>query len=93
MMVANFKPPKPIRDETWRRFVHEHPCRKCGSVPTQAAHLGHSSMGRKPGDDQVVPLCPDCHRDFDTCPNGKEWWWMNEIAIPEAKASYREKRV
>lgn len=78
-----------VRSEAYRRHVALKPCRVCGQVGAQAAHLGHSSMGMKVGDDAVVSLCPGHHRDFDTCPKGKEWWWMHNVTIPEAQAEYR----
>lgn len=89
---VHFAEPKQVRvrSEPYRRFVASKPCRVCGKVGTQAAHLGHSDIGLKAGDDQTVPLCPDHHRDFDTCQYGKEWWWMYNVVIPEAQAEYRK---
>lgn len=79
---------KPVRSIQYRKHIASQPCRACNRDGTQAAHIGHSSMAMKGGDDLCVPLCPDCHRDFDTDPRGKEKWWMQKIAIPEAKRAY-----
>ena len=82
---------KPIRDEKYRRYLHEQPCRACGGGPCQAAHLGHArGMGYKEGDDWCVSLCERCHLLMDTHPKGKEYFWMTKVAIPEAKRAYRE---
>ncbi len=83
--------PKPerIRDEKWRRYLHEQPCRRCGTTTgCQAAHLGHGRP--KPGDDQCVSLCPPCHAAMDTCPTGKEKFWVEEVVIPEERRAYQD---
>ena len=79
-----------IRDEAYRRYLHEQPCRRCGASPCQAAHLGHSSIGRKGGDDLCVSLCPPCHLSLDTAGEGKEKWWVNQVVIPEEREKYRK---
>lgn len=78
-----------IRDEKYRRYVASLSCRVCGKSPCQAAHLGHSNMGLKPGDDQIVPLCPEHHYSMDTSPLGKALWWEMNVTIPQAKLAYR----
>lgn len=79
-------------EERYRRHLHEMPCRACGTDQgCQAAHLGHArGMGLKEGVDYCVSLCPRCHQDFDTAPEGKEKWWMNKVAIPEAQRDCSE---
>ena len=77
-----------VRDEAYRRYLHEHPCRRCGAMPCQAAHLGHSTTSRKPGDDLCVSLCPRCHSEMDTAMEGKERWWVTQVVIPEERERY-----
>lgn len=79
-----------VRNEPWRRELSQRPCRRCGREGCQAAHLGHSSIGKKAGDDQCVALCPDCHREMDTAREGKEKWWVSQVVIPEERARYLE---
>lgn len=81
-----------IRDEKYRRHLAEQPCRRCGQTPCQAAHLGHSGIGFKPGDDHCVSLCPECHREMDTAAEGKEKFWMTQVVIPEERVKYLEWR-
>lgn len=80
----------PIRDKKWRDYLKTLPCRRCGQMGSDPAHLDNLGRGIKAGDDHCVPLCRLCHTDLDTCPNGKDWWWLHEIAIPEAERAYRE---
>jgi hypothetical protein len=57
-----------FRSESWRRAVSELPCSMClREGPSQAAHANHigKGMGMKAPDCFVMPLCPDCHREFD----------------------------
>lgn len=59
--------------EAWRRAVASLPCACCfreGS--TQAAHPNHrgKGMAMKAPDCWTVPLCIECHREFD---QGKRW--------------------
>lgn len=56
------------RSESWRRAVASLPCMVCfreGS--SQAAHPNHrdKGMGLKSHDCWCVPMCPECHREFD----------------------------
>ena len=62
-----------FRSEPWRRSVASLPCMHCmREGDTQAAHPNHrgKGMGLKAPDCWVVPLCVDCHREFD---QGKLW--------------------
>lgn len=82
---------KPIRDPKWMAHLKTLPCRCCGAYGSDPAHLGHArGMGYKEGDDWCVPLCRIHHREMDTDPRGKEVWWMQNVAIPEAERAYRE---
>ena len=84
--------PSKALERRYRLYLHESACRACGSDQgCQAAHLGHArGMGLKEGVDYCVPLCPACHRDFDTAPEGKEKWFHNHVNIPEAQRAYRK---
>ena len=46
----------------------EGKCRSCGLVGSrlEAAHLWPRSRGGLQEPDGIVPLCPDCHRLFDS---------------------------
>lgn len=61
------------RSEAWRRAVASLPCICCKREGmTQAAHPNHrgKGMGLKAHDCWTVPLCADCHREFD---QGSKW--------------------
>ena len=59
-MTANPKPPPPIRDRKHLAFVASLPCCISGGTDgVQAHHLLRTSekaMGRRSGDDSVIPL-------------------------------------
>ena len=73
-------------------FVARQGCSVCGKRPVEVHHLLHlpsgttkRGMGRKAGDDYVVPLCPDCHRKAHSAPasfemkhgllgEARHWW-------------------
>jgi hypothetical protein len=62
-----------FRSEAWRRAVASLPCACCmREGMTQAAHPNHRNkgMGSKSDDCWCVPLCVECHREFD---QGKRW--------------------
>ena len=64
---------KPFRSEAWRRAVASLPCANCMRTDSvQAAHPNHrgKGMGIKAPDCWCVPLCVDCHREFD---QGMKW--------------------
>lgn len=57
-----------FRSEAWRRAVAELPCSMClRPGPNQAAHANHigKGLGLKAPDCFTMPLCPECHREFD----------------------------
>lgn len=69
----NYLKQKPFRSEAWRRAVASLPCACCfREGMTQAAHPNHRNkgMGTKSDDCYCVPLCVECHRDFD---QGSKW--------------------
>ncbi len=57
-------------DPGYLEGVRTLPCLKCGTDPSEAAHIRFASaafgkasgLGRKPPDKFAVPLCADCHR-------------------------------
>ena len=56
------------RSESWRRAVASLRCVRCmREGNTQAAHANHRGKGLalKAPDCWTVPLCMDCHREFD----------------------------
>jgi hypothetical protein len=62
-----------FRSEAWRRAVASLPCACCfREGETQAAHPNHRAkgMGIKSHDCWCVPLCVECHAEFD---QGKKW--------------------
>ena len=61
------------RSESWRKAVASLDCVCCKRPgPSQAAHANHrgKGMGMKVPDCYTVPLCPECHREFD---QGLQW--------------------
>lgn len=62
------KPPKPIRDKAHLAFVAGLPCCITGRTDgVQAHHLLKTSekcMGRRSGDDKVIPLHHEMHTDL-----------------------------
>lgn len=56
-----------FRSEAWRRAVASLPCAWCmKDGPSQAAHRNEGKgMGLKTSDAWTVPLCPQCHAEFD----------------------------
>lgn len=89
----NQKPPPPIRSKAHLAFIRELGCVIDGR-PAEAAHIRfadiargkpHTPMARKPGDNWVLPLCPECHRtgpDAQHRGNERAWWAGKGIAPP-----------
>ena len=72
------------RSESWRRAVASLPCACCmREGMTQAAHPNHrgKGMGTKAPDCWCVPLCVDCHREFD---QGKRWSKLEKREMMDA---------
>lgn len=64
----NYLKRETFRSESWRRAVASLPCICCKREGmTQAAHANHleKGMGIKAPDCWTVPLCVECHREFD----------------------------
>ena len=65
---------KPVRSESYRRFVASHACFACGIEGySQCAHANGGGMGTKTSDLETFPLCCarigdiGCHVRFDLC--------------------------
>ena len=65
---------KPLRSESYRRWIAAQPCINCGvDGYSQAAHPNGGGMGTKADDLLCFPLCCDrpgvngCHGIFDLC--------------------------
>ncbi len=70
--------------EAWRRAVASLPCAHCMRIGyTQAAHPNHrgKGMGMKAPDCWTVPLCVDCHREFD---QGTQWGKVQKREMMDA---------
>ena len=59
----------PARDREYLRYIKSCPCVACGqSWWVDPAHTGPHALGQKASDYDTIPLCRECHRDFDTNP-------------------------
>lgn len=72
------------RSDAWRKAVASLPCACCmreGS--TQAAHPNHrgKGMGLKSHDCWTVPLCVECHAEFD---QGRRWTKLEKREMMDA---------
>lgn len=76
-MNANFKPAKAKPNPAYLARVHELPCVCCGAFPVEAHHCRDMppfdergryerlpAAGRKSGDRDAIPLCPNHHAMF-----------------------------
>lgn len=58
-----------MRNSKRLESIRKLPCVRCGQSPSQAAHSNSSKHGKGRGikaDDQyTVPLCHNCHSQFD----------------------------
>lgn len=69
-------------DEKHLTAIRQCPCVKCGSVPSEAAHVRMSSaahgkrsgLGEKPSDCWTVPLCSDHHKEQHRKGELTFWW-------------------
>ena len=74
-----------FRSEAWRRAVASLPCACCfREGMTQAAHPNHrggKELSIKADDCYCVPLCVECHRDFD---QGTRWSKLEKRELMDA---------
>jgi len=74
--------PKRIRAPEHLKWVATLPCLICQRQPSDAHHLKRvqpNAMGRKPGDQWVVPLCRIHHRDLHDAGDETQWWENRNI--------------
>lgn len=75
-----------FRSRTYLAHVASLRCVVCGTSPVQAHHLlrtPEKGMAMKAGDDQVIPLCPMCHRNLHLDGNEGRWLEAHGIDGPE----------
>src|SRR5258706_2799319 len=72
--MPSFLKTKPLRSESYRRWVASLPCISCGIEGySQCAHANGGGMGTKASDLDTFPLCcarpghAGCHIMFDAC--------------------------
>ena len=74
--------PKRIRAPGHLKWVATLPCLICQRQPSDAHHLKRvqpNALGRKPGDQWVVPLCRIHHRALHDAGDETRWWKNNDI--------------
>ena len=74
--------PKRIRAPKHLKWVGSLACTVCQRNPADAHHLKRvqpNALGRKPGDQWVVPLCRLHHRALHECGDEIQWWHKQKI--------------
>ena len=81
--------PKRLHDKAHLAFVAQLPCVVCGMMPVVCHHLLRGDpkrgMGRKAGDDYVIPLCPSCHTALHN--HGNETAFLEARGVDGLKAA------
>jgi DNA recombination protein Rad52 len=78
--------PKRIRAPEHLKWVATLPCLICQRQPSDAHHLKRvqpNAMGRKTGDQWVVPLCRIHHRALHNAGDETRWWEEKNIKATE----------
>jgi hypothetical protein len=78
--------PKRIRAPGHLKWVATLPCLICQRQPSDAHHLKRvqpNALGRKPGDQWVVPLCRIHHRALHDAGDETRWWEEKNIKATE----------
>lgn len=78
------KRPKPVRDKDHLAFVRTLPCLICGAYGVDAHHVRAfqpRTMGKRVGDDKVVPLCR-VHHDEAHAGREEEFWGPGTLTVP-----------
>ncbi|MBV9970839.1 MAG: DUF968 domain-containing protein [Xanthobacteraceae bacterium] len=95
--LLTFGAPRRERDRDHLLFVARQPCLICSRIPSDAHHLRFAqptSMGRKVGDQFVVPLCRTHHRQLHESHDEARWWDDLEIgALEIAKGLWEQSRA
>jgi hypothetical protein len=80
--VLTFGEVRRHRDKAHLRFVALQPCLLCGRSPSDPHHLRFAqprAIGRKTGDEFVIPLCRTHRRQDHQVGDQRAWW--SAIAI------------
>jgi len=87
---------KRIVDPAWRKSFKDRTCTAspngidlCG-LPAVGAHMndeGYSGTGQKVSDDEIWPLCADCHREQTENPGTS--FWYHKVLKPQARRDYK----
>ena len=86
--LAHLKPRR-IRDEIHVKFVTKQPCLICGRKPSDPHHLRftqHRALGRKVGDEFIVPMCRGHHRESTAVAMKLHGGGMSELIRPSPPA-------
>jgi hypothetical protein len=93
--VLAISSPKSIRAPEHVKWVATLPCLVCQRRPADAHHLKRvqpNAMGRKPGDQWVIPLCRIHHRALHDAGDENGWWKAQGInAVEIAQNLWAEK--
>lgn len=68
-----------IRNRKHLDWLKTLPCTACGRGPCDPAHIrigGNGGTSLKPGDDNAVPLCRDCHTKQH---GGERSFWRDKL--------------
>ncbi|MEM9469975.1 MAG: hypothetical protein AAF988_07410 [Pseudomonadota bacterium] len=94
--ALKFGEPKRIQDAQYRQSYKGSKCVAsrngidlCGQDAV-GAHMndeGYAGTGQKVSDDEMLPLCDQCHKDQHAHP-GTSWWYHN-VLKPQARRRYR----
>jgi len=88
MLIPKGKKPRRIKskrtsDKKHLEYVASLPCACCGRMPVEIHHLLRADpargMGRKAGDEWVIPLCPAHHRNLHM--NGNEVAFLKRFGV------------
>lgn len=76
-MISNFKRQR-VRDKKYLAHVRQLPCLACRTPWCGDAHhvtyAEPNAMGKKVGDNWVVPLCRSCHTMLHMKGDEKKYW-------------------
>lgn len=79
---------KPARDRKYLDFLKTLPCLACGkNWGVDPAHTGPHAMSQKASDYDAIPLCRDCHREYDKAPH--DFSAVRGWDLPELRAFFQ----
>jgi hypothetical protein len=79
--ISGGKGPDRVRSRAYMASVRGKPCLVCGS-PGEAHHLQRAqprALGRKTGDNYVVPVCRACHLKIHAFGDETTWWALRGV--------------